>query len=317
MNEILTVKGLTKTYRLGKQKVAAVRGVDLTIRAGETFGLVGESGCGKSTLGKLALRLETPSSGEIHFQNTPLHKLNSKEMQPFRRCMQIVFQDSYASLNPRMRIEEIVAEGLVIHTNLERAARREKVVDMLAQVGLPVSFLSRYPHELSGGQRQRINIARALVLNPEFLVCDEPVSALDAHIQAQIMELLSSLKQYRQLTYLFISHDLRAVKAIADTVAVMYLGEIVEQAPVEQLFTSPQHPYTQALLSAVPQRHHLQNKKEALIAIKGELPSALNVPSGCPFHPRCPKATNACHQLKPVLKAFEGNHKVACHLLNN
>jgi oligopeptide/dipeptide ABC transporter ATP-binding protein len=315
VNEILTLKGLTKTYRLGKTSVAAVRNIDLTIRAGETFGLVGESGCGKSTLGKLVLRLEKPSSGEIYFHKVPIHTLTSKEILPLRSRIQIIFQDSSASLNPRMYVEDIVAEGLIIHTNMCRNARREKVADMLAQVGLSVSSLSRYPHEFSGGQRQRINIARALVLNPEFLVCDEPVSALDAHIQVQVMELLASLKQQRQLTYMFISHDLRAVKAISDTVGVMYLGQIVEQAPVERLFAFPQHPYTQALLSAAPKRDFLQNKKETTVAIKGELPSSQNVPSGCPFHPRCPKATNICRQLNPSLKTVEESHQAACHLL--
>lgn len=309
---LLKAEGLNKIYSIEKKPLHVLKDINLEIFQGETLGVVGESGCGKSTLGKILLRLETPSSGYIQYQGKDIHNLPRDEMRHLRRKMQMIFQDPYASLNPRMTIEEIVSEGLVIH-GLAKKNRQEVSRSVLSQVGLDESMLSRYPHEFSGGQRQRIGIARALVLEPQFIVCDEPLSALDACTQNQVMQLLLKLKRERKLTYLFISHDLRAVRTIADKVAVMYLGKIVEQGPVEKVFSAPQHPYTQALLSAIPIPDPRREKHRLRIILKGELPSALNPPSGCPFHPRCLHAMPICRDHAPQRYEATPGHFTYCH----
>lgn len=312
---IIQTKKLNKVFAVGKKLLHALRDIDLTIHRGETLGIVGESGCGKSTLGKILLRLEEPTSGSISFQGLNINSLCSKEMRLLRRKAQIIFQDPYASLNPRMTVEEIVGEGLDIHRLANGSARRNAISAVLTQVGLDESFLQRYPHEFSGGQRQRLGIARALIVEPLFIVCDEPLSALDVCTQRQVMELLLRLKKERQLTYLFISHDLRAVSEIADHVAVMYLGKIVEHASAERLFNFPQHPYTQALLSAIPIPDPKKEKSRLRIILNGDPPTPLNPPSGCPFHPRCPYAMPVCQSQIPLRHAIAPGHFAACHKL--
>lgn len=314
---LLHAKGLNKIFKIRKKLLYALKDVDVSIHQGETLGVVGESGCGKSTLGKVLLRLEQPSSGFVEFQGKNIHCLSRSDMRHLRRNMQMIFQDPYASLNPCMTIEEIIREGLDIHQLAKGKNRRDAVASVLHQVGLDESMMSRYPHEFSGGQRQRIGIARALILNPQFIVCDEPLSALDACTQKQVMELLLKLKKDRQLTYLFISHDLNAVRAIADHIAVMYLGKIVEQAPTARLFTQPQHPYTQALLSAIPIPDPQREKKRLRIILNGELPSATNPPTGCPFHPRCPHAMPICQTELPPRIELDKGHFAFCHKVSS
>jgi oligopeptide transport system ATP-binding protein len=309
---LLIFKNVAKSFKYGKKILHAVQNVDLSIQQGETLGLVGESGCGKSTLGKMAVNLDFPSSGHIHFNGQNIHTLPHKEMQRLRRHMQMIFQDPYSSLNPRMRIEEIIGEGLDIHqiaTGIERDNTVSKLMDM---IGLEQNMKGRYPHEFSGGQRQRIGIARALAVNPLFIVYDEPLSALDACTQKQIMNLILSLKKNQGLTSLFISHDLNAIRVIADTVAVMYLGQIVEKAPAARLFISPLHPYTQALLSAIPSTNFVNKQKR--IVLLGDPPSPLNPPKGCPFHPRCPKALAICAHSPPPIRQITSDHLISCHL---
>jgi len=295
--------------------VRAVTEVDLEIAQGETLGLVGESGCGKSTLGRTLLRLYKPSAGTIVFDGVDLTHLHQRELRPLRRKMQMIFQDPYASLNPRMTIGATIAEPLVIHhlvkTKAERVARVE---ELLAKVGLRAEAAGRYPHEFSGGQRQRIGIARALAVRPRFIVCDEPISALDVSIQAQIVNLLQDLQHAEQLTYLFISHDLKIVQHICDRVAVMYLGRIVELADAKMLYREPKHPYTQALLSAVP-RIEPGTKRERII-LQGDVPSPLKPPPGCAFHPRCPvkNKPDACFQEIPKLRVLSNGSRAACHV---
>ena len=292
--------------------IRAVDGVSFSIHTGETFGLVGESGCGKSTIGKVILRVLEPSQGRVLFNNGDVSHLKGKELLNFRSKVQAVYQDPYSSLNPRMRIDRSIGEPLVTHQLLDKKARRERVMGLMKTVGLLPEHAQRYPHEFSGGQRQRIGIARALAINPKFLVLDEPVSALDVSIQAQILNLLSDLQKDLQLTYLFISHDLSVVEHICDRVAVMYLGKIVEQATSGLLFANPMHPYTQALLSAVPvaDPDHLA----PAISLTGEIPSPLNPPSGCRFHPRCPKCMDICREHDPKQLKKEPGHLVYCHL---
>ncbi len=295
--------------------VRAVTEVSLAIQRGETLGLVGESGCGKSTLGRTILRLHEPTGGTIRFENKEITKLSQRDLRPMRQHMQMIFQDPYASLNPRMSVGAAIAEPLVIHDLAPTSAALEtRVQELLAKVGLPASAAKRYPHEFSGGQRQRVGIARALACRPQFIVCDEPISALDVSIQAQIVNLLEDLQAAESLTYLFISHDLKVVQHICDRVAVMYLGRIVELAEAKALYRTPKHPYTQALLSAVP-RIDPKARRERII-LQGDVPSPLDPPKGCAFHPRCPvkDKPQACFTDVPKLRVLSNGSQAACHV---
>ncbi|MCI0343128.1 MAG: dipeptide ABC transporter ATP-binding protein [Planctomycetales bacterium] len=293
--------------------VKAVDDVTFSVGAGETLGLVGESGCGKTTVGRTILRLLEPTAGEMIFDGKPVFQLRGRELRSLRREMQIIFQDPYSSLNPRMTVGSIVGEGMAVHRLAYGAERRKKVQDLLDKVGLSPNHVNRYPHEFSGGQRQRIGIARALAVNPRFIVCDEAVSALDVSIQSQILNLLQDLKREFQFSYLFIAHDLSVVEHISDRVAVMYLGEIAEVAPADEIYKKPLHPYTQALLSAIPAPDPTQKSKRVLLP--GDVPSPLNPPSGCRFHPRCPVAEEICKQVVPPAVDVGGGHFARCHLV--
>jgi oligopeptide/dipeptide ABC transporter ATP-binding protein len=295
-----------------RRKLTAVSGVELRVRSGETLSLVGESGCGKSTLARLLLRLERPDAGRILYGGVDLWTFSRSEVRRFRREVQMVFQDPYASLNPRMRAGEIVGEPLAVHNLCERARRGERIAELLEQVGLAPETAVRYPRELSGGQRQRVGIARALAVDPVLVVADEPVSALDVSVQAQVLNVFQELKAARGLTYLFISHDLRVVRHISDRVAVMYLGRLAEVAPSEGLFGEPLHPYTRALLASVPRLE--PTAEPAGPPLQGELPSPFDLPCGCPFHPRCPEAIGRCAQEEPLLRSADPERMVACHL---
>ena len=316
---LLEIRDLIKHFPVGeglfsrnKGAVKAVDGVNLTVEEGETLGLVGESGCGKSTLGRAILRLIEPTSGEVIFQGKNLLTLSQRELRAMRRQMQIIFQDPYASLNPRMRVGDIVGEGLEIHKLAKGRAKRDRVNELLHQVGLREDHYDRYPHEFSGGQRQRIGIARALAVSPKFIVCDEPVSSLDVSIQAQIINLLQELQEKMHLTYLFISHDLRVVEHISHRVAIMYLGKIVEIAKGDSIYQDAKHPYTKALLSAVPMPD--TSKKKERVILEGDVPSPVNPPSGCTFHPRCSYREAICDKTEPPLEFDSGGHGVACHV---
>jgi peptide/nickel transport system ATP-binding protein len=292
--------------------VKAVDGVTLEIYGGETLGLVGESGSGKSTLGRLLLRLIEPTSGRVFFDGRDLAALSRKELRQLRREMQLVFQDPYSSLNPRMRVRTIIAEGIEIHRLARGRAKEQRIRELLEMVGMGADALDRYPHEFSGGQRQRIGIARALAVSPRFLVLDEPVSALDVSIQAQIINLLQDLQEQLRLTYFFIAHDLRVVKHISQRVAIMYLGKIVELASRDEIYSNPRHPYTRALLSAIPQVD--PGARAERIKPAGEAPSPLKPPAACSFHPRCPYAQDICKEVEPSLTAGHEGHAVACHV---
>src|SRR5574341_1228275 len=316
---LLEIRDLRKHFPVGeglfsrnKGAVKAVDGVNLAINEGETVGLVGESGCGKSTLGRTILRLIEPTSGEVIFQGKNLLAMPQRELRDMRRQMQIIFQDPYASLNPRMRIGDIVGEGLEIHKLAKGKAKRDRVMELLHQVGLREDHYDRYPHEFSGGQRQRIGIARALAVNPKFIVCDEPVSSLDVSIQAQIINLLQELQEKMHLTYLFISHDLRVVEHISHRVAIMYLGKVVEIAKSDTIYRDAKHPYTKALLSAVPMPD--PSKKRDRVVLEGDVPSPVNPPSGCTFHPRCSYREAICDKTEPPLEFDSAGHGVSCHV---
>ncbi len=316
--DLLVVRDLYKYFPVRKgilQRTAgyikAVDGVSFSVREGETFGLVGESGCGKTTLGRTVLRLIEPTKGEVLFDGRPVLKARGSELKALRRNMQIIFQDPYSSLDPRMPVGESIAEGLVVHGIGDRAYREQRVREVLVRVGLHPEHARRYPHEFSGGQRQRIGIARALAINPKFIVCDEPVSALDVSIQSQVLNLLRDLQREYGLTYLFIAHNLSVVEHISDRVGVMYLGKMVEIAPVAEIFAHPKHPYTKALLSAIPVPNPRLRRER--IVLTGDVPSALRPPEGCRFHTRCWMAQEICRKVEPPLRPVDGEHLSACH----
>jgi len=303
------------TRGLKKKSLKAVDRVSFEIFQGETVGLVGESGCGKSSLGRTILNLQTPTSGKVLFKDIDIFHLTGNEMKMLRKDMQIIFQDPSASLNPRKTIESIILEPMIVHKMYSRDKRLEKVSELLEVVGLSDYYRQRFPHELSGGQKQRVGIARALALEPEFIVCDEAVSALDVSIQAQILNLLQDLQERYRLTYLFISHDLNIVYQVSDRVAVMYLGKIVEIATYSQLYNNPQHPYTKALLSAIPHIH--SEKQGERIKLEGDIPNPMEIPDGCKFRGRCPMQFEACDGLEPELEEVESGHFAACYLTRN
>lgn len=301
-----------------KQKISYVKAVDnvsFYIDKGETFGLVGESGCGKTTTGRAISRLYEPTGGNVRYGGADITHLNAKEFMPYRKKMQMIFQDPYASLNPRMTVADIVGEPLDIHHICSGKQREEYILELLRRVGLNKDHASRYPHEFSGGQRQRVGIARALAVNPEFIICDEPISALDVSIQAQVINMLEDLQEEMGLTYLFVAHDLSMVRHISDRVGVMYLGSLVEIAETEELYNHNQHPYTKALLSAIPIADPVLSRQSSQILLEGDVPSPLNSPAGCKFASRCPYAKNECRERAPGFKEVAKGHFVACHLV--
>ncbi|WOV88074.1 dipeptide ABC transporter ATP-binding protein [Sporosarcina oncorhynchi] len=317
---LLQVEGLKKWFSVEsdkfiggkKQYVKAVDSIDFTIKKGETLGLVGESGCGKSTAGRALLRLIEATEGKVLLDGVNLYNLNARELKSLRKDMQIVFQDPYASLNPRLKVRQIIEEPMTIHTKLSKKEREVKVKQIMSDVGLNEMYLDRYPHEFSGGQRQRIGIARALAVEPKLIIMDEPVSALDVSVQAQVLNLIQDLQQKYDLTYLFITHNLSVVKHISDNIAVMYLGKIVEYGNKKMFFEKPLHPYSQALISAIPETN--RNLRRERILLKGDIPSPMNPPEGCRFHTRCPFAMSICKTQEPQFLEIEENHFAACHL---
>jgi len=311
---LLAVRGLTKDFpvRGSHRTLRAVDRLDLELAAGETLGLVGESGCGKSTAGRCCLRLIEPTAGAVRFDGVDLLALRGGALRRFRRHLQYVFQDPYSSLNPRMRVAELIGEAIRVHRLRPKAQVRDRVVELLDVVGLGAESLDRYPHEFSGGQRQRIGIARALAVEPRLIIADEPVSALDVSVQAQVLNLLADLKVRFSLTYLFISHNLSVVRHISDRVAVMYLGRLVEEAPTADLFATPAHPYTRALLAAEPIPD--PSRRTTAVPLTGEIPSPVDPPPGCPFHPRCPEVLPECSREIPADHTISETHRVRCHL---
>ncbi|WP_036729261.1 ABC transporter ATP-binding protein [Peptoniphilus mikwangii] len=313
---LISARGIKKYFKVKDGILKAVDNVSFDIYPGETFGLVGESGCGKSTTGRTILRLYNPTAGEMYFDGQDIFKLSAREMQKRRKDFQFIFQDPYASLNPRMTVESIVEEPLLINQTYKSDSERiTRVIELLRLVGLSEEHASRFPHEFSGGQRQRVGIARALALNPKFIVCDEPISALDVSIQAQVVNLLIELQEKMNLTYLFIAHDLSMVRYISDRVGVMYLGNMMEVASSDELYDNPLHPYTVALLSAIPIADPNIQKERKRIVLEGEVPSPINPKENCPFAERCPRATEQCFKEKPEFKEVKPNHFVACHLV--
>jgi oligopeptide transport system ATP-binding protein len=294
--------------------IKAVDGVSLEIKRGETFGLVGESGCGKSTLGRTITRLYDVTDGDIFFEGTNIAKLNKKQIKEYYKKMQIIFQDPYSSLNPYMNAKELIDEPLALHTNLSKAERTEKIENLLQIVGLKKADMEKFPHEFSGGQCQRIGIARAVSTNPDFVLCDEPISALDVSIQAQVVNMLEDLQKEMGLTYLFVAHDLSMVRHISDRIGVMYLGSIVEVGRSNDLYKNPLHPYTKGLLSSIPIADPIKAKEAKRNIIEGDIPSPMDIPSGCRFHSRCPYAKSICKEVSPIIKLVEDGHSVACHL---
>lgn len=318
---LIEVKDLKKHFPVknqflkGEKKfVKAVDGVSFDIKKGETFGLVGESGCGKSTLGRSITRLYDITSGDIFFEGTNIAKFNKKEMKSFYKKMQTIFQDPYSSLNPSMNVKELIDEPLALHTNLTKEERIKKIESLLEMVGLKKSDMEKFPYEFSGGQCQRIGIARAISTEPDFILCDEPISALDVSIQAQVVNMLEDLQKKMGLTYLFVAHDLSMVRHISDRIGVMYLGKIVEISESNDLYNNPLHPYTKGLLSAIPIADPKKARESEIHIIKGDIPSPIDIPSGCRFHTRCPYAMEKCKEIQPEMKEVENGHSVACHL---
>ncbi|WP_134683228.1 ABC transporter ATP-binding protein [Brevibacillus migulae] len=313
---LLEVRNLKKFFNIGDNTLKAVNDVSFDIKRGETLGIVGESGCGKSTMGRTILRLYEPTGGDVVFEGKTVNKMNNQELKALRRSMQMIFQDPYASLNPRMTVGDIIGEALDIHGLASGEKRKERIQELLSLVSLNPEHMNRFPHEFSGGQRQRIGIARALAVEPKFIVCDEPISALDVSVQAQVVNLLEQLQEKMGLTYMFIAHDLSMVKYISDRVGVMYLGKMVELAGSDALYEKPLHPYTQALLSAIPIPDPEIERNRERIVLEGDVPSPMNPPSGCHFRTRCPKAMPECATMEPVWKEVEPGHFAACHLYN-
>ncbi|WP_067847004.1 ABC transporter ATP-binding protein [Alicyclobacillus mali (ex Roth et al. 2021)] len=311
---LLEVHEVSKRFRVQGRDLHAVEKVSFQLERGQTFGLVGESGSGKSTLGRLVLKLLEATEGRIVYQGKDITRLTQKQMRPLRQEMQIIFQDPMASMSPRMTIGMAIEDAMVIHKMGTKEERHKKVDELLERVGLPREVKWAYPHELSGGQLQRVGIARALSLNPKLVICDEPISALDVSIQVQVIQLLRELQRDYDLTYIFISHNLAVVEYLSDVVAVLYLGEVVEQAPAEELFSRPTHPYTQVLIQSILKMPGSMEERQALTPIQGEIPSPFNPPKGCPFHPRCPLAVDRCRTTKPERRNIGPNHAVACHL---
>ncbi|TCP53748.1 oligopeptide transport system ATP-binding protein [Tumebacillus sp. BK434] len=316
-DNILEVTNLSKHFDLGRGTILkAVDNVSFSIKRGETFGLVGESGCGKSTTGRTIIRLYDATAGTVKFNGKDVHKVQGRDLKQFNRDMQMIFQDPYASLNPRMTVGDIIGEGIDIHKLMSGRQRLDRIYELLRTVGLNEEHASRFPHEFSGGQRQRIGIARSLAIEPQFIIADEPISALDVSIQAQVVNLMKNLQEERGLTYLFIAHDLAMVKHISDRIGVMYLGALVEVTESTELYRKPLHPYTEALLSAIPIPDPEIERTRERIILEGDVPSPVNPPSGCRFRTRCPKAMPECAQITPELKEVEPGHHVACLLYN-
>jgi len=311
---IIEVNHLVKHFGSGQSVVKAVDDVSFTMDYGETLGVVGESGCGKSTLGRTMMRLYEATEGSVYFEGKDIHSMSRKELLPLRRDIQMIFQDPYASLNPRMTVEEIIGESIDIHRLARGKERKERIKELLELVGLRPSHMNRYPHEFSGGQCQRIGIARALAVEPKVIICDEPISALDVSVQAQVINLLEKLQRDMGLTYLFIAHDLSMVKHISDRVAVMYLGKVAELASSEELYENPLHPYTKSLLSSIPIPDPEVNRTREKVILKGDVPSPMDPPSGCRFRTRCPVAMDICAKVEPKWQEVEKDHFVACHL---